>query len=121
MVVSTGTNDQFFRISSERFGNALIDFVASLKKWFRNSIHHVWLVPPFPDSDTEDRHLNIAMPSFISLLKSKFGDEINFELCDLVEGLTTANTVDGVHPPLAVHSDLGKKLADFMARSLVKH
>lgn len=58
------------------------------------------------------------MSSYIALLKSKFGDEITFKLCDLVEGLTTANTVDGVHPPLAVHNDLGKKLAAFIASNL---
>ncbi|KAF8902597.1 hypothetical protein CPB84DRAFT_1775764 [Gymnopilus junonius] len=118
VLIELGTNDQFFGFSKDRFGAALVNLVQSLKKWHQDSIRYVWLVPPFPDSDTENRELNDSMPSYVTLLESKFGDGIAFKVCDLAEGLTTANTVDGVHPPLAVHNDLGRKLAAFIASNL---
>ncbi|KDR77293.1 hypothetical protein GALMADRAFT_246637 [Galerina marginata CBS 339.88] len=118
VIIELGTNDQFFKVSSERFGSGLIELVSSLKKWYDGSFRHVWLVPPFPDADTDNRELNEAMPTFIPLLEAQFGGGISFKVVDLVEGLTTANTVDGVHPPLAVHVDLGKKLAGFIASNL---
>ncbi|PPQ74394.1 hypothetical protein CVT26_000945 [Gymnopilus dilepis] len=116
VLIELGTNDQFFGYTKERFGAALVNLVKSLRSWYKNSIEHVWLIPPFPDSDMDGKELQLsrATPTFIDLLKSQIGDEVSVKLCDLVEGLTTENTVDGVHPPLAVHEDLGKKLAEFI-------
>lgn len=70
--------------------------------------------PPFPDSDTENRELNSAMPSFIKILEEALGEEIKFKICDLPDGLTVEDTVDGVHPRLYVHDRLGKQLAEFV-------
>jgi hypothetical protein len=59
------------------------------------------------------------MESFIPILQQKFATNgLVFKLCpDVVEGLTTADTVDGVHPRLEVHQRIGKKLADFIERN----
>jgi len=58
------------------------------------------------------------MESFIPILKQKLPTNIVVKLCDVVEGLTTADTVDGVHPRLEVHQRLGKKLADFIEQTI---
>ncbi|KAF8958107.1 hypothetical protein BDZ97DRAFT_1668898 [Flammula alnicola] len=119
VLIELGTNDQAFDISKERFGAALSEFMDKLIKSSNNSIRQVWLVPPFPDADTDNRELNIAMPSFIPLLEAGFdGVQITGKLCNLVEGLTIEDTVDGVHPSLGVHKNIGRKLMEFMACNL---
>ncbi|KAF4612861.1 hypothetical protein D9613_011150 [Agrocybe pediades] len=119
VIIELGTNDQFFNIPSERFSKALVDFIKALREWTRDSIKHVWLIPPFPDTDTTNRELNIAMPQFIQTLEETYGEEIAFKICDLPEGLTANDTVDGVHPRLYVHEILGEKLAQFIETNLL--
>jgi hypothetical protein len=58
------------------------------------------------------------MESFIPILNQKLPTGIAVKLCDVVEGLTIADTVDGVHPRLAVHQRIGKKLADFIKQNM---
>ena len=76
--------------------------------------------PPFPDADTQNRKIYNAMESFIPIMRQKFATSgLVFKLCsDLVEGLTPADTVDGVHPRLEVHQRIGKKLADFIEQNI---
>ena len=76
--------------------------------------------PPFPDADTPNRKINNAMESFMPILRQNFAtSSLAFKLCsDVVEGLTAADTVDGVHPRLEVHERIGKKLADFIERNI---
>jgi len=58
------------------------------------------------------------MEYFIPILKQKLPIGIAVKLCDVVEGLTIADTVDGVHPRLEVHQRIGKKLADFIKQNM---
>jgi len=74
--------------------------------------------PPFPDADTNNRELNDAMPSFIPLLEERIGGDIVYKICDLVDGLTVKDTVDGVHPSLKVQQVIGKKLEEFIEKEL---
>lgn len=115
ILIELGTNDQAFDISKERFVDALVEFITRLVEFSHNSVQQAWLVPPFPDADTENRELNHAMESFIPILKQKLPTNIAVKLCDVVEGLTI---VDGVHPRLEVHQRLGKKLADFIEQTI---
>jgi len=45
---------------------------------------------------------------------------LKFEVCDLVDGLTINDTVDGAHPKLEVHLEIGKRLADFISSNLAE-
>jgi len=58
------------------------------------------------------------MESFIPILKEKLPTVIAVKLCDVVEGLTIADTVDGVHPRLEVHQRIGKRLAGFIEQNM---
>ena len=51
-------------------------------------------------------------------LQTKLIDKLKIQLCDLVDGLTVEGTTDGVHPTLAVHSEIGKKFANFISSNL---
>ena len=113
-------------------------FINKLAKTFEGSLQHIWLVvsdksvvslqisedffaakPPFPDRDTENKELSLAFPSIVAGLKAKLKDtKLKIQLCDLVDGLTIEGTTDGVHPTLAVHLEIGKKLAKFISSSL---
>ena len=73
--------------------------------------------PPFPDRDTENKELSVAFPSIVAGLQAKAKDKLKIELCDLVDGLTIEGTTDGVHPTLAVHLEIGKKMANFISRN----
>lgn len=75
--------------------------------------------PPFPDADADSHDLKEATPGFVPLLEEKFaGSGVKFKICDLVKGLTTADTVDGVHPSLKVHGWLGAELGRFIEENL---
>jgi len=120
VVIELGTNDQWFHISSERFATTMEGFINKLAKMFEGSLQHVWLVPPFPDRDAESKELSLAFPSIVAGLQAKLKskDKLNIQLCDLVDGLTIEGTTDGVHPTLAVHLEIGKKLANFISSNL---
>jgi len=118
IILELGTNDQCFNVSLERFATALDEFVTKLAKMFEGSLQYIWLVPPFPDEDTENRELSLGFPSLITRLEAKLGDKLKIQVCDLADGLTKEGTVDGVHPKLAVHLEIGKKLADFISSNL---
>ncbi|KAF8802036.1 hypothetical protein BYT27DRAFT_7197508 [Phlegmacium glaucopus] len=120
IVIELGTNDQCFDIPAERFATAMEGFVTKLAKMFEGPLQYIWLVPPFPDKDTENQELKLAFPSLVARLKAKLTDKLKVDVCDLVEGLTVEGTVDGVHPKLAVHLEIGKKLADFISSNLDK-
>ena len=74
--------------------------------------------PPFPDRDTDNKELSLAFPSIVAGLQAKSKDKLKIQLCDLVDGLTIEDTTDGVHPTLAVHLEIGKKLANFISSNL---
>lgn len=133
MIDYLGTNDQCFGIAPERFGDSLATFIAKLKVISNHSIRHVWVVvstsalsitsfslpiykPPFPDADTDNYELKEATPSFVPLLEERFAGSgtVKFKICDLVKGLTSADTVDGVHPFLKVHGRIGEELGRFI-------
>ncbi|KAF8152922.1 SGNH hydrolase-type esterase domain-containing protein [Crassisporium funariophilum] len=118
IILELGTNDQAFEVSVERFASTLKDLIENLIGLFQSSLRHIWLVPPFPDADTDNRALNLAYSAYIPRFEARFGDMVKVCLCDLVEGLTIADTVDGVHPSLSAHKAIGKKLADFLATHL---
>ncbi|CAA7268784.1 unnamed protein product [Cyclocybe aegerita] len=118
VMIELGTNDQFFQVPKEKFGDAFIELIQKLLSQSQNSFMHVWLVPPFPDEDTDSHQLNEAMPYIIDRLQNRFGPSIEFKICDLVEGLTAKDTVDGVHPSLKAHQRLGEQLAAFIERNL---
>ncbi|KAJ3492420.1 hypothetical protein NLJ89_g11245 [Agrocybe chaxingu] len=118
IMIELGTNDQFFEVPKERFGDALIELIQKLLSQSQNSFKHVWLVPPFPDKDTDNHQLNEAMSYFTDRLQNRFRPSIEFKICDLAEGLTVKDTVDGVHPSLETHQRLGGRLADFIEENL---
>jgi len=118
VVIELGTNDQWFNIPRERFASTMEGFITKLARTFEGSLHHVWLVPPFPDRDTENKELSLAFPSIVASLQAKLKDRLKIQLCDLVDGLTIEGTTDGVHPTLAVHLEIGKKLANFISCNL---
>jgi hypothetical protein len=74
--------------------------------------------PPFPDRETENKELSLAFPSIVAGLQAKAKDRLKIQLCDLVDGLTIEGTTDGVHPTLAGHFEIGKKLAKFISSNL---
>lgn len=78
--------------------------------------------PPFPDRDAQNRELSLGFPSIITRVEAKLGEKLKLKIqvCDLVDGLTIEGTVDGVHPKLAVHLEIGKKLANFISSNLDK-
>ena len=77
--------------------------------------HFNFYKPPFPDADTDNRDLNEATAGFVLLLEERFAESgIKFKVCDLVKGLTAADTVDGIHPSLKAHERLGAELGRFI-------
>ncbi|KAF9530561.1 hypothetical protein CPB83DRAFT_167322 [Crepidotus variabilis] len=119
VAIALGTNDQFFKITPERFYEAIVNLIQRLIQLSTSPIQQVWLIPPFPDADTDSQYLSEAIPSFTPLLVKKFQDQhISFKLCDLVKGLTAKDTVDGVHPSLITHQRLGRDFALFIEKEV---
>ncbi|KAF9045612.1 hypothetical protein BJ165DRAFT_1478477 [Panaeolus papilionaceus] len=116
VIFAIGTNDQFFEISPNRFHDTLRDLTAKLLR-MSPSLSQVWLVPPFPDCDTDNTELVNAVPIIAQTLQGEFG-EIGVKLCDLVKGLGDKDTMDGVHLTLQTHNVLGEKLAKFIEANL---
>ncbi|KAF8608351.1 hypothetical protein BDV93DRAFT_247813 [Ceratobasidium sp. AG-I] len=117
IVIELGTNDQEY-YTNERFSLSLREFVCKLLDIMPSPPRYIWIIPPFPNEEDSNSPPRRDFPEVIAALQTELGRGIDIEMCDIVDELTSAVTIDGVHPSLEGNLKLGCRMAQFIEARL---